>query len=135
MTEIILAGLIGAIVGVGATIGISNMNKPPTPVSDETSKEQQEVIKQLTNLDIVKEICSPQYLTKQRETNPHVAPELLCRELSCLVFSRGIDSQTGGNGECESIGNISSSISIMEYCSQKSDEERSECIDNFWRRK
>lgn len=135
MTDLILAGIVGLIVGIGATIGIgSQVDKAPPP-PDETSRGQQEVIKQLTNLDIVEKICSPEYLTKQRETAPNIAPELLCRELSCLVFSRGIDAQTGGNGECESIGNISSSISIMEYCSTKPEDEQTACIDTFWRRK
>lgn len=135
MTDLILAGIVGLILGIGATMGIGAQIDKPQPQPDETSRGQQEVIKQLTNLDIVEKICSPEYLTKQSETKPNVSPELLCRELSCLVFSRGIDSQTGGNGECESIGNISSSISIMEYCSTKPEEEQTECIDTFWRRK
>ena len=135
MTDLILAGIVGLIVGIGATIGIGTQIKNSSPPGEQIAAEQQEVIKQLTNLDIVEKICAPEYLTKQREAEPDIAPELLCRELSCLVFSRGIDSQTGGNGECESIGNISSSISIMEYCSTKPEDEQSSCIDTFWRRK
>jgi len=88
MTDLILAGIVGLILGIGATMGIGAQMDKPQPQPDETSRGQQEVIKQLTNLDIVEKICSPEYLTKQSETKPNVSPELLCRELSCLVFSR-----------------------------------------------
>jgi len=125
MVELILSGLIGLFLGIGGTIGVSALNKKP--VDDKTSQTQQEIIKQLTNLDIVEKVCSPEYI--QEKGN------LLCRELSCLVFSRGIDSQTSGS-QCEEISNIQNTISLMEYCRDQDDSQtKSTCYELFWRRK
>jgi hypothetical protein len=125
MVELILSGFIGLFIGIGGTIGVSHLNKKP--MDDKTSQTQQEIIKQLTNLDIVEKVCSPEYI--QEKGN------LLCRELSCLVFSRGIDSQTSGS-QCEEISNIQNTISLMEYCrDQKDSDTKSTCYELFWRRK
>ena len=128
MTEMIVAGLIGLAVGIGGTIGVSQLTKPdPIPLKDETSETQQEIIKQLTSLDIVEPLCNPETLKEAKDL-------LLCRELTCLQFTRGIDSQTGGS-QCEEISNISNKIIQMEFCSEKEDaEERKDCIELFWRR-
>ena len=125
MVELILSGLIGLFLGIGGTIGVSALNKKP--LDDKTSQTQQEIIKQLTNLDIVEKVCSPEYIKEKGN--------LLCRELSCLVFSRGIDSQTSGS-QCEEISNIQNTISLMEYCRDQDDSQtKSTCYELFWRRK
>ena len=121
MTEIILAGLIGVLLGIGGAKAIEHRQ----PTEDKTSQAQQEIIKQLTNLDIVEKICAPEYIDKHNS-------DLLCRQLSCLAFSRGIDSQTSGK-ECEEISNVQNTISIIEYC--KGQTEGTLCYDLFWRRK
>ena len=132
MTEIIIAALVGLVVGVGGTFGAMNATKPQDkkPSDDTTSQTQQEVIQQLTNLDLVKPICEPKYIEKHGE--------LLCRELTCLQFSRGLDSKTQ---HCESISNIQNKISILDKCMEttegeeaKTKEEITNCIDIFWRR-
>ena len=101
MVEIILAGLIGVLLGVG---GAKALEKKPT-IEDTTATKQQEVIKQLTDLDVIKEICAPEQ-TKTQEGL------LLCREMTCLVYSRGIDSQTSGK-QCEEISNIQNTMSMI----------------------
>lgn len=122
MVEIILAGLIGVLVGIG---GAKALDTKPKPIEDKTSQTQQQVIKQLTDLDVVKELCSPE----QTKTKQGL---LLCREMTCLVYSRGIDSQTGGK-QCEEISNIQNTISMIDYCTEQGD--KSLCTDLFWRRK
>ncbi len=122
MVEIILAGLIGVLLGVGGAKALEN--RQPT-IEDTTATKQQEVIKQLTDLDVIKEICNPEQ-TKTQEGL------LLCREMTCLVYSRGIDSQTSGK-QCEEISNIQNTMSMIQYCNEQGDG--SLCTDLFWRRK
>jgi len=112
----------GIIIGGGAVALI----KGEKPSDDKTSQGQQEVIKQLTNLDVIKDLCSSEKVTK-------IEDRLLCRSMACLVYSRGIDSQTSGK-ECEEISNLANSISIMEYCKDRFEDETT-CYDVFWRRK
>ena len=127
MAELILSGIIGVIIGIGSTLGISALHSSKSSGDDTTSQTQQEVIKQLTNLDIVEKVCSPEYIATKGD--------LLCRELSCLVFSRGIDSQTSGS-QCEEISNINNTISLMEHCKNESDSAtKTTCYELFWRRK
>lgn len=122
MVEIILAGLIGVLLGVG---GAKALEKRQPTIEDTTATQQQEVIKQLTDLDVIKEICAPE----QTQTKEGL---LLCREMTCLVYSRGIDSQTSGK-QCEEISNIQNTMSMIEYCNEQ--EDGSICTDLFWRRK
>ena len=122
MVEIILAGLIGVLLGVGGAKALDN--RKPT-IEDTTATKQQEVIQQLTDLDVIKEICNPEQ-TKTQEGL------LLCREMTCLVYSRGIDSQTSGK-QCEEISNIQNTISMIDYCNEQGDG--TVCTDLFWRRK
>lgn len=121
MIEILL--VVGGIILGGGAVALIKGGKPS---DDKTSQSQQEVIKQLTDLDVIKELCAPEKVKK-------IEDRLLCRSMSCLVYSRGIDSQTSGK-ECEEISNISNSIAIMEYCKER-DEDETTCYDVFWRRK
>lgn len=122
----IIIGIICFVIGAGGGAGITAVvmkNKPPEVVivePDKTSEKQQETILQLTDIDLAKEICEKQGGT------------LLCREVLCLQFSRGIDSQTAGK-TCDEISNIHNSITIMEECEKREDPEK--CLDVFWRRK
>lgn len=119
VTELILAGIIGLLVGAGATSAllIPQTNKPA---------DIQVVAKELSNLDLTKPICDPKYIESHGD--------LLCRELTCLQFSRGIDSKTSGN-QCESISNIGNKKQIMKTCAkEETDDLRKECLELFWRR-
>ena len=124
--EIAIALLVGLGLGIGSTVIGTKLHKEPTIIEDKTSQKQQEIIQQLTDLDIVKELCTP-------ENVKTIENRLLCRELTCLVYSRGIDSQTSGKS-CEEIQNLSNSTALIEYCTTKMNNA-TECYDIFWRRK
>ncbi len=121
MIEVLL--VVGGILLGGGAVALIKGDKSS---DDKTSQGQQEVIKQLTNLDVIKDLCSSEKVTK-------IEDRLLCRSMACLVYSRGIDSQTSGK-ECEEISNLANSISIMEYCKDRFQDETT-CYDVFWRRK
>ena len=55
MLELILAGLIGLGIGIGGTIGVqqATKQKEEAPRQDLTAEKQQDVVKQLTNLDLI----------------------------------------------------------------------------------
>ena len=123
--EIGIALLVGLLVGVGSTvIGTQLDKKEPVVIEDKTSQVQQEVIKQLTDLDIVEKLCTPKNVEKTED-------RLLCRELTCLVYSRGIDSKTGES--CEEIQNLANTVSLIDYCTKQTDVEK--CFETFWKRK
>ena len=128
MLELIVAAVIGIVAGGGATVAIYEANKKEEPViiQDQVAKEQVEVQKQLTDLDIINPICSQDYIKENTD--------LLCRELTCLMFTRGIDSATSG-AQCESISNISNKIQIEKWCNQYQDLAiKQDCLDLFWKR-
>jgi hypothetical protein len=125
MLELILAGLGGLFLGSTIVLGIQAGTAPaPAPPQEEIAKEQQEIIKQLTDLDMVKEICTKELTLENR---------LLCRELTCHVYSRGIDSKTT---DCEEIQNIANTVSMDTWCNQYTDiEVKADCIELFSKRK
>jgi len=126
MTIALWCALGGLIVGGGAGAAImAKIRKEPEPIVDVTSEAQQEVILQLTDLDLVQAPCSSEFI---KENN-----NLLCRELFCRMQQRGIDAQTSG-AECEEIANVSNSITIFEYCSKQT-ENLDECLRVFRERK
>ena len=106
----IIVGVISFLVGAGAGFGIfkATEKKEPVVLEDKTSQAQQEVIKQLTNLDLIMPLCTP-----DKEGNLEHGD--MCRYLACLQYSRGIDSQTSG-AECEKISNQMSSKAVLDHC-------------------
>ncbi len=134
----ILIGVIAFIIGGGVGFGISKATekKEPVPIiiKDETSQKQQEIIHQLTNLDLIMPLCSPD---KTKDTESRWESEdqaMLCRYLACLQFSRGVDAKTGGNGECEEISNVMNKKSIITICANEDEKKQKECIEIFDRR-
>lgn len=117
------------IIGGASTYGVMNKRhkEQPVPVvvSDVVAKEQQEVIKQLTNLDLLVEPCESTYIKDHGD--------LLCREMYCRVMSRGIDSQTAGQ-ECEQIANVANSKLIIDHC-EKFINDQEECYEKYRERK
>ena len=123
--EIGIALLIGMVLGVSSTVIGTKLDKDePVVIEDKTSQVQQEVIKQLTDLDIVEKLCTPENVEKTED-------RLLCRELTCLVYSRGIDSKTGES--CEEIQNLANTVSLIDYCTKQADPDK--CYEVFWKRK
>ena len=124
-----MIGLTGLIVGGFGTAYVINKRSadeaPIVVVSDPVAGEQQEIIKQLTNLDMLVEPCSTEYINKNSD--------LLCREMYCRVMTRGIDSKTSGQ-ECEAISNVANSKIIINHC-ELFLEEKEECYEKYRERK
>lgn len=129
MIELGIAALVGIIIGGAATVAVQEAGKdktPPIVVADQVAKGQVEVQKQLTNLDIIDPICATDFIKEHSD--------LLCRELTCLMFTRGVDSETAGS-TCELISNISNKIQIEKWCNQYQDQSlKEDCINLFWKR-
>ena len=125
MIEILIAALIGVGIGAGGSFLLSK-NKDKDPIIVNPHEGTDEAIKNLTNLDITQPLCSPEYIEKNGV--------ILCREIVCLQFSRGLDSKTAG-AQCEAISNIHNKIEIQKWCDQYTDEiRRKDCVDLFWKR-
>lgn len=125
--DVIIAALLGLAVGAGGVVAF-NHKKPeaPAPIIVNPHEGTDEAIKNLTALDLTEPICKPEFIKEKGN--------LLCRELTCLQFSRGLDSQTAG-AQCESISNIANKIQILEACSEIQDEDKKkECLELFWKR-
>jgi hypothetical protein len=121
--EWIIAGIVGLLIGVGGTKAVDAINKknaPPIIIEDKRGEKEQEVVKQLTNLDVTLQLCE-----NDKESG-------LCRELVCYQFGKGVGTQTSQK-QCEAITNINNSIILFDYCKKQPDFDK--CIDIFWRRK
>lgn len=130
MTWIIVAAVGGLLLGGG---GIAAISKPaPAPAvivapPDTTAKGQADAVAALTNLDIVKGLCAPEYIEKNGDG--------LCREMYCLAQS---NSTTGAATEktCDAISNLNNTKVILKACSDVADDRRrSECFQVFRERK
>lgn len=131
----IIIGIVCFIVGGGIGFGISKATeKQDVVVEDKTSQAQQEVIKNLTNLDLIIPLCDPKKQDKDMIWDSTQQADM-CRYLACLQFSRGVDSKTGGNGECEQISNIMNKKAVLEHCKKEEDPDKSKaCVEFFDRR-
>jgi len=128
MIEIAIAVLIGVAVGAGGATIAHNVSKDktPEPIIINPHEGTEEAIKQLTNLDLAAPLCAPEFIEKNGDR--------LCREVVCLQFTRGLDSQTAG-AQCESISNINNKIEIEKWCNQYQDQSmKQDCVDLFWKR-
>lgn len=135
MTSLIIAAVVGLVVGIGGTIGIQQATKPkeetkPLVVAvggDEVAKGQTEVQKKLVDLDLLVEPCSKEFIKDQKDS-------ILCREMFCRMQQRGIDAQTSQT-DCESISNIANTKAIKDACKDLKDDELTACTELFFRRK
>ena len=134
MTSIIIAAVIGLVVGIGGTVGIQHATKPkgdPKPLvvavgGDEVAKGQTEVQKELIDLDLLVEPCSKEFI-KEKDA-------LLCREMFCRMQQRGIDAATSQQ-DCSEIANIANTKEIQDACKDLKGEEKGGCTDLFFKRK
>ena len=129
ITNYILTALSALIVGglSGAWIvhKITKEDEPAIQITDTTSETQQEIIMQLTDIDLLKEPCSMEFIEAKGD--------LLCREMFCLMMTRGIDAQTSG-AQCEQISNLANTQIIREDCRMSIDGE-DECYRLYRERK
>jgi len=121
-------GIGGAVIGAGA-VGAAWLffqRKPDVPIiiKDETAEKQQDVILQLTDLDLVKPVCAPEFIEKKTD--------LLCREMFCRMQQRGVDAKTGS--ECENIGNVLNKKAIRDACKHAIPDSERACLEFFDRR-
>tara|TARA_Y100000114_G_scaffold76719_1_gene70418 strand:+ start:658 stop:1077 length:420 start_codon:yes stop_codon:yes gene_type:complete len=133
MLELVIAGVVGLVLGVGGVVVVQNTTKQNEPVvvavgGDEVAKGQTEVQKQLTKLDLVKDICAPDFIVTQAQG------DLLCREMFCRMQQRGIDAQTS-QSDCNEIANISNTKSIQAACDGLDGDTLEKCTDLFFKRK
>ena len=135
MTSLIIAAVVGLVVGIGGTIGIQQATKPkeetkPLVVAvggDEVAQGQVEVQKELIDLDLLVEPCSKEFIKEQKDS-------LLCREMFCRMQQRGIDAQTSQT-DCESISNIANTKTIQDACKDLKGDQLTACTELFFRRK
>lgn len=128
LTAYILIGLGGLAVGSLTTIAITK-DKPASqsaaPIIVEPVDPVSEVAKQLTNLDLLVEPCSAEYIKENSN--------LLCREMYCRVMQRGVEAKTSGQ-ECEEISNVANSKTIVNHC-ESFLESKEECYEKYRERK
>lgn len=101
------------------------VSEPVAPIIIEPVDPLGDVTKQLTDLDLLIEPCSSEYIKEQGN--------LLCREMYCRVMTRGIDSKTSGQ-ECEAISNVANSQMIVNHC-ESFLEGSKECYEKYRERK
>ena len=134
MTSIIIAAVVGLVVGIGGTVGIQQATKPkedPKPLvvavgGDEVARGQTEVQKELIDLDLLVEPCSKEFI-KEKDA-------LLCREMFCRMQQRGIDAATSQQ-DCSEITNIANTKEIQDACKKLEGEALDACTDLFFKRK
>lgn len=128
LTAYILIGLGGLAVGSLTTIAITKdktESQPVSPIIVEPVDPVSDVAKQLTNLDLLVEPCSAEYIKENGD--------LLCREMYCRVMQRGVEAKTSG-AECEEIANVANSQIIINHCESFIDGSE-ECYEKYRERK
>lgn len=121
---------VGLVVGSSGTILTMKAFKSPNPKTEEIAKDQIKLQIQLTDLDLVKPLCTPEFI---KSNDDH---SLICRELFCRMQTRGIDSKTSG-ADCESIGNMLNKNALFRFCQKvsKDDKEKKRaCVELYDRR-
>jgi len=113
--------LIGLGIGIGGTVGVglafTKKQQPPPPVV----VSDPEVAVKLTDLDLIKPLCTPEFIGKNGD--------LMCREMWCLMQTRGLDAKVSET-MCESISNLSNTLVIINKC-----EDSEDCLRLFRERK
>ncbi len=128
LTAYILIGLGGLAVGSLTTIAITKdkiESQPVAPIIIEPVDPVSGVAKQLTNLDLLVEPCSAEYIKENGD--------LLCREMYCRVMQRGVEAKTSG-AECEDISNVANSQLIINHCESFIDGSE-QCYEKYRERK
>tara|TARA_R100001460_G_scaffold48564_1_gene86608 strand:+ start:373 stop:789 length:417 start_codon:yes stop_codon:yes gene_type:complete len=130
LTAYFLIGLGGIIIGGVSTLVITKDKKEPvsqpvSPIIVEPVDPVSDVAKQLTNLDLLVEPCSAEYIKENGD--------LLCREMYCRVMQRGVEAKTSGV-ECEEISNVANSQIIINHCESFLDGSK-ECYEKYRERK
>ena len=128
MTWIIVAAVAGLAVGGGGMFAFTHEDKPATPVvvADVSAQKQAEVQVNLSNLDIVKPVCTAEFIATNGDG--------LCREMFCFAQA---NSTTGAAGEksCDAVSNVNNTLVILKTCGTLEGAARTECFQTFRERK
>jgi hypothetical protein len=127
MTWIIVAAVAGLAVGSGGVFAVMHDGKPVAPVvADVSAQTQAEVQANLSNLDIVKPVCTSAFIKENGDG--------LCREMFCFAQAQ---STTGAAGEkgCDAVSNINNTKVILATCGTLESPARVECFQTFRERK
>jgi hypothetical protein len=135
METIIIAALVGIIVGGGASAGVAVAvsNSKEKVIAEAAAvagtKAAKDVVQDLTrpasNLtepDLLTVACSAEYLEKNGD--------MLCREMFCRMQTRGMDAKTS-QIECEAISNVMNKREMMKSCDPMPELRRKECYQLF----
>ncbi len=107
MVEIIIAAVVGLVVGGSLTFGIIQGTKSPETIivpSDPVAKE-------LGKLDVVIPICEPVFITQNGDG--------LCRELMCMTQTNSATGEISGE-MCSNITNLRNKKDLIGWCKKKS---------------
>lgn len=119
---LVVYGLIGgAVLGVFGTLYVKKGKEQPEPIVITESK----VAEKLTDIDLLKIPCSSEYIKDNGD--------LLCREMFCLMQTRGIDAKVSGS-DCSAISNVQNTLVILETCTGE-DGLDDKCIQIYRERK
>ena len=119
----VVVGVASLLVGVGGTVAFTPKDKPAEPVVVVPNEKVQE---QLSNLDIVKPVCTTEFIKENGDG--------LCREMFCFAQSNSTVGAAGEKG-CDAISNINNTKVILATCSSLETQPRLECFQTFRERK
>ncbi len=126
---LVVYGLLGGlVVGVGGTLYVKRDKPEPVPVvvPEPVVITESEVAEKLTDIDLLKVPCSSEYIAENND--------LLCREMFCLMQTRGIDSKVSG-ADCSAISNVQNTMVILETCRDAENKLDDRCITIYRERK
>lgn len=123
MVEIIIAAVVGLIVGGSVTFGVIQGNQKPQTVVVPADP----VAKELGKLDVVLPICEPEFIDKNGDG--------LCRELMCMTQTNSATGEVSGE-MCSNITNLRNKKDLIGWCQKnfQSKDDFEECLDIFQKR-
>jgi hypothetical protein len=127
MLWIVVAAAAGLLTGGGGALLLTrNDPAPPVVVADVSAQKQAEVQVNLSNLDIVKPVCTAEFISANGDG--------LCREMFCFAQA---NSTTGAAGEksCDAVSNVNNTLVILRTCGSLEGAPRAECFQTFRERK
>ena len=127
MVWIVVAAAAGLVVGGGGVLAFTHKDPaPPVVVADVSAQKQAEVQVNLSNLDIVKPVCTAEFISANGDG--------LCREMFCFAQA---NSTTGAAGEksCDAVSNVNNTLVILKTCGTLEGAPRAECFQTFRERK
>jgi hypothetical protein len=127
MLWIVVAAAAGLLTGGGGALLLTRKDPaPPVVVADVSAQKQAEVQVNLSNLDIVKPVCTAEFISANGDG--------LCREMFCFAQA---NSTTGAAGEksCDAVSNVNNTLVILRTCGSLEGAPRAECFQTFRERK